>query len=85
MIVKHIYILIILFLVEVDEEVTKETIIDNLVEFYTNSAGDLCFAHHMDSTIRQRLAGFTYKPEAFYSLNDDMTMTLIWKDNELVD
>lgn len=72
------------FLVEVDEKVTKETIIDNLVEFYTNSADDFCFAHHMDSTIRQRLANSTYKPEAFYSLNDDMTMTLIWKDGELV-
>lgn len=74
-----------IFLVEVDEEVTKETIIDNLIEFYTNSADDFCFAHHMDSTIRQRLANSTYKPEAFYSLNDDMTMTLIWKDGKLVD
>lgn len=73
------------FLVEVEEEVTKETIIDNLVEFYTNSADDFCFAHHMDSTIRQRLANSTYKPEAFYSLNDDMTMILIWKDGKLID
>ncbi|MEB5793340.1 hypothetical protein [Staphylococcus hominis] len=73
------------FLVEVDEEVTKETIIDNLVEFYTDTVDDLCFAHHMESTIRQRLANSTFKPEAFYSLNDDMTMTLIWKDGKLVD
>lgn len=73
------------FLVDVEEEVTKETIIDNLVEFYTNSDDDLCFAHHMDSTIRQRLANFTYKPQAFYSLNDDMTMTLVWKDGKLLD
>ena len=73
------------FLVKVEEEVTEETIIDNLVEFYTNRDDDFCFAHHMDSTIRQRLAHFAFKPEAFYSLNDDMTMTLIWKDGKLVD
>lgn len=73
------------FLVDVEEEVTKETTIDNLVEHYIDSAGDLRFAHHTNVTIKQRLADFNYKPQSFYSLNDDLTMTLLWKDGKLVD
>lgn len=74
-----------IFLVDIEEEVTEETAIDNLVEHYIDSAGDLRFAHHTNVTIKQRLADFNYKPQSFYSLNDDLTMTLVWKDGKLVD
>lgn len=74
-----------LFEIENEEEVTEETKFDNLVENYIDIAGDIRFVHHTNVTIKQRLADFNYKPQAFYSLNDDLTMSLIWKDGKLVD
>lgn len=73
------------FTVEIEEEFTEETEIDNLVEFYFDRYGDLRFANHKNKTIRQRLDKYSFKPQAFYSLNEDATMTLIWKDGKLVD
>ena len=73
------------FTIEVEEEITEETEIDNLVEFYFDRYGDLRFANHKNKTIRQRLDKYSFKPQAFYSLNEDATMTLIWKDGKLVD
>ena len=35
-----------------------------------------------DYSIRRSLL---YSPKAYYILNDDLTMTLIWKDGELVE
>lgn len=73
------------FTVEIEEEFTEETEIDNLVEFYFDRYGDLRFANHKNKTIRQRLDKYSFKPQAFYSLNEDATMNLIWKDGKLVD
>lgn len=73
------------FTVEIEEEFTEETEIDNLVEFYFDRYGDLRFANHKNKTIRQRLDKYSFKPQAFYSLNEDATMTLIWKDGKLLD
>lgn len=73
------------FTIEVEEEITEDTKIDDLVEFYFDRYGDLRFANHKNKTIRQRLDKYSFKPQAFYSLNEDATMTLIWKDGKLID
>ena len=76
------------FTVEVEEEITEETVIPFLVETYTN---DWCVketAMHSDNTISKILSLnktlASMESLAFYMLNDDMTMTLIWKDGEMV-
>lgn len=73
-----------MFEIEIEEEITEETKIDNLAEFYIDKKGKKRFEQIDDISIGRRLRECIYKPEAFYLLNDDMTMTLIWKDGELI-
>lgn len=73
-----------MFEIEIEEEITEETKIDNLAEFYIDKKGKKRFEQNDDISIGRRLRECIYKPEAFYSLNDDMTMTLIWKEGELI-
>lgn len=77
------------FTVEVEEEITEETVIPFLVEIYTN---DWCVKEtimHSDNMISKTLSMnktlASMESLAFYMLNDDMTMTLIWKDGEMVE
>ncbi|APW51307.1 hypothetical protein AYM14_09485 [Staphylococcus aureus] len=65
------------FIVEVEEEITEETKFDKLVEMEID--GDLTIWENR--SIKSLVADFS---KAFYILNDDLTMTLIWKDGELV-
>ncbi|WP_053018046.1 hypothetical protein [Staphylococcus haemolyticus] len=79
------------FTVEVEEEITKETAIPRLLEVrnliplknigwhYFKSLKPYLHVNHSISEIENRHS------IAFYMLNDDMTMTLIWKDGKLVD
>ncbi|HGH0780879.1 TPA: hypothetical protein ACJHHJ_002200 [Staphylococcus pseudintermedius] len=78
-----------LFEVEVEEEITEETMIPFLIEIYTN---DWCVKEtvmHLDNMISKILSLnktlSSMESLAFYILNDDMTMTLIWKDGKLVE
>lgn len=79
------------FTVEVEEEITEETVIPRLLEVrnliplknmgwhYFNSLKSYLHVNHSISQIENRHS------IAFYMLNDDMTMTLIWRDGKLVD
>lgn len=79
------------FTVEVEEEITEETAIPRLLEVRnaipSKEEGwqDLkilksyMYGNHTIGEIKNEYS------VAFYILKDDMTMTLIWKDNELVD
>ncbi|HGO4543037.1 TPA: hypothetical protein ACK09L_001496 [Staphylococcus aureus] len=67
-----------LFVVEVEEEITEDTEIDKMVEMERD--GDLTIWENR--SIKSLVADFS---KAFYILNDDLTMTLIWKDGELVE
>ncbi|MCI2864575.1 hypothetical protein [Staphylococcus hominis] len=79
------------FTVEIEEEITEETAIPRLLEVRNTIPSkeegwkDLkilksyMYGNH---TIAEVKSEYTV---VFYMLNDDMTMTLIWKDNELVD
>ncbi|WP_294582978.1 hypothetical protein [uncultured Staphylococcus sp.] len=63
--------------VMVEEEITENTIIPRLIEF-----DDCKFDDYEECSIAELKNSDS---KAFYMLNDDMTMTLIWKDGEMVE
>ncbi|EGQ3123486.1 hypothetical protein JL965_03405 [Staphylococcus pseudintermedius] len=76
------------FEVEVEEEITEETEIPVLVELFMSGLGEIIHTYHRASigeAIGEVHKGAEALPTAFYMLNDDMTMTLIWKYGELVE
>ncbi|HDA2485240.1 hypothetical protein D1G14_14865, partial [Staphylococcus aureus] len=66
-----------IFTVEITEEVTEDTEFDCLVELNDIEG----FEIYENDSIRELIDGTS---RAFYILNEDKTMTLIWKDGELV-
>lgn len=79
-----------IYTVEVGEEIKENTIIPKLFYLY-EYAGSLATEIFYDSSIKQVLVLDDYgsdadsRPIAFYMLNDDYTMTLIWKNGEMVE
>lgn len=67
------------FTVEIEEEITKETEIPKLVSINRNNLNEVNI--NFNCSIRQLLDRNDYN---YYILNDDSTLTLIWKDGELV-
>lgn len=63
------------FTVEVEEEITEDTEIKELVELGNYGHGKEFFWHYNTSINEELDIG----SEAFYIMNDDLTMTLIWK------
>lgn len=75
------------FTVEVEEEITEETVIPNLLEVYEYRDGSLTAGLGRERSIKEALydteiRGIT--THAFYILNDDASLTLIWKYGGLV-
>lgn len=62
------------FKVEIEEEITEETVILRLVEFGNYGHGK-DFSWHYNTSINEEL---DIGSEAFYIMNDDKTMPLIW-------
>lgn len=73
------------FIVDIEKEVTKDTVFDELFEVYEFQEGDCTAISHANISINKRLDEHCFPIKAFYILNDDLTMTLIWKDGELVE
>lgn len=73
------------YVVEVEEEVTEETKFDRLLEVFKDDAECYDSTIYTDISIKERMASKLFPIESFYILNDDLTMTLIWKDGELVE
>lgn len=73
------------FTVEVEEGITEDTIIPKLIEVCEYN-GELTPTIYFEHSIKRVLEfeGIYATHKAFYMLNDDMTMTLIWKDGEIV-
>ncbi|HCX2063089.1 TPA: hypothetical protein OZE26_000834 [Staphylococcus aureus] len=65
------------FIVDIEKEVTEDTEFDCLVELNDIEG----FEIYENDSIRELIDGTS---RAFYILNEDKTMTLIWKDGELV-
>ncbi|EGQ3882832.1 hypothetical protein I0626_000603 [Staphylococcus pseudintermedius] len=75
------------FEVEVEEEITEDTKIPTLIEMFVSGYGQIIHTYYRTSireTIGEVVKGVDALPKAFYILNDDMTMTLIWRNGELV-
>ncbi|EJD5763040.1 hypothetical protein M2L35_001369 [Staphylococcus pseudintermedius] len=75
------------FEVEVEEEITEDTKIPTLIELFVSGYGQIIHTYYRTSireAIGEVVKGVDALPKAFYILNDDYTMTLIWKDGELV-
>ncbi|NJI14387.1 hypothetical protein [Staphylococcus agnetis] len=76
------------FTVEIEEEITEETKLPRLIEMYEYE-GNPNTHLYKNITIKGLLndsqSDPLYVPKAFYMLNDDMTMTLLWKDGERVE
>ncbi|MCM5673482.1 hypothetical protein [Staphylococcus hominis] len=68
------------FTVEIEEEIMKETEIPKLVSINRNNLNEVNI--NFNCSIRQFLYRSDYN---YYILNDDDTMTLIWKDGAMVD
>ena len=64
------------FTVEVEEEITGETILPEVVEFYVDGDG----TQYSQRSINELKDSFSKE----FWLKDGNTMTLIWKDGELV-
>ncbi|WP_117218004.1 hypothetical protein [Staphylococcus aureus] len=74
------------FIVEVEEEITEETKFDRLFEVFEVSEGEYNPTSNRNTSINESLNDDRCFPiKAFYILNDDLTMTLIWKDGRLVE
>ncbi|HDH0856852.1 TPA: hypothetical protein PIK18_001462 [Staphylococcus aureus] len=73
------------FEVEVEEEITEDTVFDRLFEVYELQEGAYMSALHTSISINERLENTFFPTKAFYILNDGLTMTLIWKDGRLVE
>ncbi|EGQ3563729.1 hypothetical protein JL972_08900 [Staphylococcus pseudintermedius] len=75
------------FIVEVEEVITEETVIPLLLEVYEYE-GELVFLPQKRSTIKSLLKQSDLEEnittKTLYLINDDGTLTLIWKDGELV-
>ncbi|MBU7229221.1 hypothetical protein [Staphylococcus pseudintermedius] len=77
-----------LFIVEVEEEITERTVIPLLLEVYEYE-GELVILPQKRSTIESLLGESDLEEnittKTLYLINDDGTLTLVWKDGELVE
>ncbi|HHW5085925.1 TPA: hypothetical protein ACU2IW_002698, partial [Staphylococcus aureus] len=68
------------FEVEVEEEITEDTKFDRLFEVFEVSEGEYNPTSNRNTSINESLNDDRCFPiKAFYILNDDLTLTLIWK------
>ena len=74
------------FEVEVEEEITEETKIPVLVRMTGTKESDDNFGldYYYGLSIMDATSNII-ESKAFYMLNDDMTMTLIWRNGEMVE
>lgn len=76
------------FTVEVEEELTEDTKLDRVLEIYNDlhSPGSVSSVIQKGASINNILEynPSYFKTECLYLINEDMTLTLIWKDGELV-
>ncbi len=69
------------FEVEFEEDITEETKVDRLIELFEIQEGDYNSTLYENTSIKECLYGRCVPTRnSFYILNDDLTMTLIWKD-----
>ena len=75
----------ILYTLKLEKEVTEKTEIDNLVEIVIIDKNIPHTSVFYNTSINERLSITRYRPQVFYMLNDDSTITRIWENGKLVD
>ncbi|MDW4081666.1 hypothetical protein QI262_03805 [Staphylococcus saprophyticus] len=73
------------FTVEVEEEITLDTVFETLIEIYKNAENLMFSTVHRNVSINNVKTNEYLITSGFYILNDDLTMTLIWRDGKLVE
>lgn len=73
------------FTVEVEEEITEDTVFETLIEIYKNAENLMFSTVHRNVSINNVKTNEYLITSGFYILNDDLTMTLIWRDGKLVE
>lgn len=77
------------FTVEVEETVTEDTVIPELVELYedtlTSNEGSNEILINENISIRRAKDEDECPSRAFYIINDDLTLDLIWRDGKMVE
>ncbi|MFB3234219.1 hypothetical protein PF260_08480 [Staphylococcus pseudintermedius] len=75
------------FTVEAEEEITERTVIPLLLEVYEHEE-ELVFLPQKEKSIKDLLEESDLEEnittKTLYIINDDGTLTLVWKDGELV-
>lgn len=76
------------FTIEVEEEITKDTVIPKMVEIYLDNERDISYSQiHYNQTINRAISTQEYgsKTLTFHKMEDDGTHTLIWRDGKMVE
>ena len=79
------------FTVEVEEEITEDTVIPKALNVFKNTTNRI--KNDEESHIRRNVSikeikensGDYIENDRLYIMNDDLTMTLIWRDGKLVE
>lgn len=66
------------FTVTTEEEITEDTVIDELVELYEDYLESNEILKHENRSISEAKDEDECASQAFYIIHDDLTMTLIW-------
>ncbi|HDU1407939.1 TPA: hypothetical protein REV61_002475, partial [Staphylococcus pseudintermedius] len=76
------------FTVEAEEEITERTVIPLFLEVYEYE-GELVFLPQKEKSIKDLLEESDLEEsittKTLYIINDDGTLTLVWKDGEMVE
>lgn len=70
-----------IFILNVEKEITEDTKIPNLVGMHYDFNGDINVEHFTDISINELKYSTNH---AFYMVDDDLTLTLLWKDGCMV-
>jgi len=74
------------FTVTTEEEITEDTVFEHMIEVYKiDNIGWTRSTEHRNVSMSQMKNRGSIVPLAYYILNDDLTMTLIWRDGKLVE
>lgn len=75
------------FEVEIEQEITEKTVIPDLIELFEHTGGIDAIAHS-NASIHQIIRGAdedAMSAVSLYMLNDDYTMTLLWRNGGMVE
>ncbi|WP_415408982.1 hypothetical protein [Staphylococcus agnetis] len=75
------------FTVEVEEEITEDTILPSLLVIHKNGnyVSATHWSYHSIRSLKETLVSSDIKPMVFYVLHHDTSLTLIWKDGGMVE